>query len=155
LPTHYPGTETEKRTLNLFICLMRASGQLLRTQQALLAPYELKPSAFGVLEALHHLGPMCQKALAGKILTTEGNVTQLCAILERRGLIARMRDPSDRRYINLHLTAAGEALIGGLFPRILKVLLRVTDRLSADEQEQMTALCKKLGRDIEPVSIRK
>jgi len=146
LPTHYPGTETEKRALNLFICLMRASGQLLRTQQAVLAPYGLKPSAFGVLEALHHLGPMCQKALAGKILTSEGNVTQLCAILERRGLIARMRNPDDRRYVDLHLTAAGKALISDLFSRILEVLIQATGRLSAEEQKQMTALCKKLGR---------
>lgn len=148
MPTHYAGTATERRALNLFICFMRASGQLLRTQQAVLAPYELKPSAFGVLEALHHLGPMCQKALAGKILTTEGNVTQLCATLERRGLITRIRNPGDRRYIDLHLTAAGKALIEELFPLILEGLLGVTDRLSADEQEQMTTLCKKLGRDI-------
>lgn len=146
MPTHYPGTETEKRALNLFICLMRASGQLLKTQQAVLAPYGLKPSAFGVLEALYYLGPMCQKVLAGKILSTEGNVTQLCANLERRGLIARMRNPADRRYIDLRLTAAGKALIGDLFPRILEVLQRATDRLSADEQEQMTALCKVLGQ---------
>jgi MarR family transcriptional regulator, 2-MHQ and catechol-resistance regulon repressor len=149
LPTHYPGTETEKRALNLFICLMRASGQMLKTHQTVLAPYGLKPSAFGVLEALHHLGPMCQKTLAGKILTTEGNVTQLCAILERRGLIARRRKPSDRRYVDLHLTAAGKALIGDLFSRILEVLIQTTGRLSADEQEQMTTLCKKLGRGIQ------
>ena len=147
MPTHYPGTETEKRALNLFICLMRASGQMLRTQQTVLAPYGLKPSAFGVLEALHHLGPMCQKALAGKILTTEGNVTQLCAILERRGLIERLRNPLDRRYISLHLTAAGEALIGELFPRILEELLHATARLADDEQEQMIAICKKIGRN--------
>jgi DNA-binding MarR family transcriptional regulator len=58
-----------------------------------------------------------------------------------------LRNPLDRRYISLHLTAAGEALIGELFPRILEELLHATARLVADEQEQMIAFCKKLGRN--------
>ena len=75
----------------------------------------MSTSQFGVLELLHHLGPMCQSELAAKILKSTGNLTMVVDHLEERGLVERRRDTGDRRFITVHLTEAGEALIGGIF----------------------------------------
>lgn len=46
-----------------------------------------------------------------------GATTRLIDQLERRGLIARRRDATDRRVVNLSLTAAGYAVANELLPR--------------------------------------
>ena len=53
------------------------------------AEYDLTAPQFGVLEALYHLGPLCQKDLAAKILKSSGNMTMVIDNLEKRDLVRR------------------------------------------------------------------
>jgi MarR family 2-MHQ and catechol resistance regulon transcriptional repressor len=61
--------------LNTYTKLMRAAetvtGRVGRTMTAA----GLTISQFGVLEALHHKGPLCQRDIAAKILKSTGNIT--------------------------------------------------------------------------------
>src|SRR5215469_6356257 len=103
MPTHYKGTETEIRSLNAFVNLMRGSDSLARRLSAQLGPFGLTMGQFGVLEALYHLGPMCQKALGEKLLRSGGNVTLVVENLARQGWVRRERQSDDRRLIRIHL----------------------------------------------------
>ena len=47
----------------------------------------LTPTQFGVLEALLHKGPLSQRELGQKVLTSAGNMTDLIDKLETRGLV--------------------------------------------------------------------
>ncbi len=59
---------------------------------------------FAVLEALYHLGPMSLSEIAGKVLTTGGNLTMVAGNLERDGLVKRQKSPEDGRVQILVLT---------------------------------------------------
>ena len=103
-------------------------------------------SQFGVLEALYHLGPLCQKELASKILKTSGNLTMVIDNLEKSALVRRVKDEKDGRVWNISLTDAGRKLIGRIFPKHASIVEKEMAVLSQSEQKMLAKLCKKLGK---------
>lgn len=73
-------------------------------------------SQFGVLESMYDLGPLCQREIGNKILKSGGNMTLVIDNLEKGGLVQRVQDAKDRRYLNIHLTTRGRDLISRIFP---------------------------------------
>jgi MarR family 2-MHQ and catechol resistance regulon transcriptional repressor len=145
MSTHYKGSAAEVRALNAFIKLMRASESMNTRISRRLAEAGLTVSQFGMLEALYHLGPMCQAELGRKQLRTSGNVTMVVDNLEKSGLVRRRREGSDRRYVTVHLTEKGQRLIEALFPKILRAIVREMSVLNAAEQDQFNQYLRKVG----------
>lgn len=145
MPTHYTGSPDETRALDAYIKLTRAAETATERVNAHLAELNLTISQFGVLEALYHLGALYQHQLAVKILKSTGNITHVIDQLEGRGLVERQRSAQDRRHIAVHLTDAGRTLIAEFFPRHAARVAAEFSVLSADEQETLARLCKKLG----------
>ena len=143
--TRYQGTAAERRALDAYIKLRRAVNSIARREAEVMRQAGLTESQFGALEALLHLGPLCQHELAGKILKSAGNLTTVIDNLERRGLVERHRDSSDRRLVTVHLTESGERMIRDVLPRNVEVLKTAFAVLGAREQEQLAELCRKLG----------
>ena len=70
------------------------------------------------LAELTEAGPLSQQQLGERLGLEKSTTSRLAAGLERRGWLERVRDPANRRYYRLALTAAGEAAaerIGGHF----------------------------------------
>jgi len=133
------------RALNTYTKLMRAAESVTsRTSRPMLAA-DLTISQFGVLEALYHKGPLCQRDIAAKILKSTGNITMVIDNLEKRGLVRRERDSRDRRYLTVHLTDSGTELIAQVFVAVEASIVVEMSSLSGDEQELLGALCKRLG----------
>ena len=63
-----------------------------------------------------------------------------------RGLVERRRDSSDRRVVTVNLTRAGEQLIRSALPGTVAVIVESLAVLNSREQQQLAALCRKLGR---------
>ncbi len=145
MPTHYKGTDAEIRALDAFIKLARASTTLMGRLEGYLHSEGLTEPQFGVMETIHHLGPMCQKELGAKQLSTGGNITLIVDNLEKRGLVERVRNQDDRRYITVHLTEEGKKLMKRVFPRHAKAIAEEFSVLSPKEQEMLSSLCKRLG----------
>jgi MarR family 2-MHQ and catechol resistance regulon transcriptional repressor len=145
MPTHHTGTEQEKRALNAFITLMRAADSLTARLAEGLAEHALTASQFGLLETLMHLGPLCQKELARKLLVSGGNVTMVVDNLEKRALVTRERSTVDRRLVTVALTPAGRKLIAAVFPRHMAAIVAQFEILSVTEQETLRRLCRTLG----------
>src|ERR1700735_3521865 len=133
MPTHFHGDLETVRALSAFINLIRASDSTMTKTTA-------------HLEALLHLGPMCQHTLGEKLLRSGGNVTLVVDNLERHGWVRRERQVNDRRMIQIHLTPKGRRLITRVFPEHAKMVLKVMSKLSAAEQEQLRKIARKLGR---------
>jgi MarR family 2-MHQ and catechol resistance regulon transcriptional repressor len=112
-------------------------------------PDALTMTQFGVLEALYHLGPMCQAEVGRKLLKTKGNVSVVIDRLAQRGLVQRRPQETDRRYTVVALTEAGRAVIADYFPKIAAGFAESAAVLTADEQETLTRLCRKLGRGVQ------
>ncbi len=144
--THFEGTVGERQALDAYIKLMRASGAVNnRLFPALQAESGVTSSQLAVLEALWHLGPMKQCALAGKLLLSASNLTTVLDNLERDGLVRRDRDSHDRRVSITSITPAGEARLAGFFPQHVQRLVRAMSGLDASELQQLGELCRKLG----------
>lgn len=143
--THYQGTAVEIMALNTYIKLSRATEAVTTQINAHLNEHHLTLSQFGVLEALYHLGPMQVGQLGEKILRSSGNMTLVIDNLVKRGLVVRQRREDDRRCIDIHLTPVGEALIAGIMPAHVAQVVAAIGVLTAAEQEQLAALCRKLG----------
>ena len=146
MPAHCKGSITKIRALSAYINVVRAADSLLARAGRQLEPRRLTTSQFGVLEALLHLGPMNQRTLAEKLLCGGANITMVVDHLEKRGLVRRQRQPGDRRAILVHLTPAGRKLIHGVFESHSDMIARTMSALAPKEQEQLRALCRKLGR---------
>jgi MarR family 2-MHQ and catechol resistance regulon transcriptional repressor len=76
---------------------------------------------------------------------TSGSITAAIDRLERKSLVARGADPSDRRARVVHLTEAGRALIECAFRDHAAAMEAATSGLSAAERGAAVALLKKLG----------
>lgn len=144
MPTRHRGSAEETSALDAYIKLMRAA-ESVTTRVHLVLPDDVTLSQFAALEALLHCGPLCQSELAAKLLKSGGNLTLVVDNLERGGLVARERDPRDRRYVRVVLTAAGRKFISQLFPKVAASITSDFATLSPTEQRTLGRLCKKLG----------
>ena len=141
----YRGDRKERLALSSYIKLFRATETVSSKVHSHLADAKLTTSQFGVLEALYHLGPMCQRDIAKKILKSTGNLTTVIDNLEKRNLVKRERNEDDRRYFNVILTEKGRKLMRKIFPEHASRILQAMDNLTEREQKQFGILCKKLA----------
>ena len=142
--THYQGPQHIVESLDSFIKLMRAAESVGARVHQHLPAHNLTISQFGVLEALYHLGPMCQRQLAQKILKSSGNMTMVIDNLEKRNLVVRVRDVKDRRAFTIQLTPDGERLIAEIFPDQAQRIAEAFAILDHNEKQELARLCKKL-----------
>jgi MarR family 2-MHQ and catechol resistance regulon transcriptional repressor len=145
MPTKYRGAGNEVRALNAFITLVRASEAVTVAVHRHLVGKRLTSSQFGVIEALLHLGPLCQGEVAAKLLRSGASTTSVVEGLEKRGLVVRQRTEEDRRFVRVALTGKGRRLIEEIFPAHAQAVTRVFSVLTDEEQEQLRRLCRKLG----------
>ena len=149
MPTHFEGCEGIVRALNAYINLVRASDSVLSKIALHLESEGVTMGQFAVLEALLHLGPMCQHALAEKLLRSGGNMTLVVDNLQKQGWVKRVRQEEDRRMVEIHLTPKGRRLITRIFPEHARVIARVMGELTPAEQEDLRRIARKLGRGAE------
>lgn len=145
MPTHYTGTAKEKRALDAYIKLTRAAESTGLRINGHLQQHNLTLSQFGVLEALYHLGPLQPSELGTKILKSSGNMTTVIDNLEKRDLVMRARRAHDRRCLDIHLTDAGKNLVAQILPEHIQAVVATFSVLSAEEQETLAGLCRKVG----------
>jgi len=146
MPTHYQGSSEIRLALDTYIKLTRAVSSLEERFSRSGVFGNLTHTQFGVLEALYHLGPLCQGELSKKLLKSTGNMTLVLDNLEKRNLVQRRRESEDRRIITISLTPAGELLIRQIFPAVARAIAREINVLVLEEQEALQRLCYKLGK---------
>jgi DNA-binding MarR family transcriptional regulator len=133
---------------------LRAHSQITRRlEQELLAEHDLPLASYEVLLHLAEApgGMLRMTDLADRVLLSRSGLTRLVDRLEREGLVARTSCPSDARGTNALLTEAGRDRLRDAAPTHLRgVAEHVTDRLTADEVDQLRTLMSKLLLD--PVS---
>jgi MarR family 2-MHQ and catechol resistance regulon transcriptional repressor len=141
----YDAEQTE-RALKLWVVLSRAHAAVAAHSQADIARHGLTPAEFGVLEALHHKGPLLLGEVQKKILVTSGGVTYLVDRLAARGLVERRRCDRDRRAYYAALTPAGETLIREIFPAHAQAVRHALAGLDEQEKDAAIRLLRTLGR---------
>ncbi len=106
-----------------FLNILRTADVLETEAAELLKPYGLSPTHYNVLRILRAAGrpglPCGQ--IGRRMLTHDPDVTRLLDRLEGRGLIARHRDPSDRRVVCAAISPEGARLAASLDKPILQL----------------------------------
>ena len=131
--------------LKLWIVLARAFRAVEAHAAADVARHDLTLTEFGILEALHHTGPLLLGDLQRRILVSSGGITYLVNRLVTRGLVERRPCEDDRRARYAALTPAGAALVLRIFPQHAEAIRVAMAGLDAREQRLALALLRRLG----------
>lgn len=144
-----PGKSSDREALALWVALARAHDAVSRVSRAHIAEVGLTPAAFGVLEALHHLGPLRMCDLREKVLVSSGGVTFAVDQLAGAGLVERTEEPGDRRVRRAALTAEGRARISEIFPEHRRRMARATAGLTGADRRRAIRLLRTLTDAVE------
>ena len=125
---------------------MRAAESVADRTGGPMAAAGLTASQFGVLETLYHLGPLMLSQIADKRLKSRNNFTVVVDNLEKQGLVRRERGGEDRRAVWVHLTDEGRERIEQVLPAHVGAVVEDMQILTPEEQEQLGALLRRLGR---------
>ncbi len=110
-------------------------------------------SDFAVLEHLKAKGPQPVNTIAQSMMLTSGSMTTAVDRAEKKGLVARSRDPDDGRIVLVSLTQAGRSLIDASFDIHAANLERLFTCLTRDEKLAFARLVKKVGKTAEALNL--
>lgn len=116
-------------------------------QEPLFARYGLQPGEFDVLATLRRSGApfaLSPTALYRATMVTSGTMTGRLDRLEKLGLVARERNPSDRRGTMVVLTQEGRRLIDEAVDAHVENEKEILSGLTRAEQEALNQLLAKL-----------
>jgi MarR family transcriptional regulator, 2-MHQ and catechol-resistance regulon repressor len=143
--TASPAAGSESPALKLWVVLARAYSAVGRHVAEDIARHGLTVTEFGILEALHHKGPLLLGEIQRKVLVTSGGITYLVDRLVEKGLVRREECPTDRRARFAVLTPEGSRLIAAIFPSHAERIEAAMGGLTPQEQRQAAALLRTLG----------
>ena len=144
-PADDPNALDRTAALRLLIVMTRALRTVTEPSRQHLKQWDLSPTEFGVLEALHHKGPLPLSSLAERVLITGASMTYAVKQLEQRGLIRRRGSAEDQRVVFGELTESGRDIIAKVFPEHAEQIRLGMRGLSRQEKRQAAELLKKLG----------
>jgi MarR family transcriptional regulator, lower aerobic nicotinate degradation pathway regulator len=105
----------------------------------------MRRSHFAVLTSLAEQGEASQAALGRRLAVDRSDLHAIVGELERDGLIARVRDPQDRRRNVVTLTARGRAALRRLDARVDRAQRDMLSPLSASERRVFVRLLERLN----------
>ena len=111
-----------------------------------LAPLGVEPRHVGMLTRLAANEGLPQRAIGELIGLNPTQMVFLVDELEDRGFVERRRNPADRRSYGLYLTETGRDMLAKVQAVGLAHQAELGRSLSADEQDQLTALLRRLAR---------
>ncbi|MCU6482029.1 DNA-binding MarR family transcriptional regulator [Arthrobacter silviterrae] len=113
----------------------------------------LTPSDAGTLRWIGRNPGLSQRVLADRLGAVPSRVVPLLDSLETRGLVERVRSSTDRRNYELHLTGAGQALLGRLRDVAQEHEGELLAPLTPEESDELARLLARLaeghGVDVE------
>jgi len=135
VPTPPPtADETAELAGRLRLAVTRLARQLRQTSDS-----DLSPTQGSVLATVGGSGPLTLGELAELERVASPTITKVVALLHERGLVDKITDPTDRRFVRVQLTADGEALVARSRARKTAWLARQLQGLDPDEIERLVA----------------
>jgi DNA-binding MarR family transcriptional regulator len=110
----------------------------------------LRPRHLNALNLINSRGPISQQALGEALSLDPSNVVGLLNELEEHGLIARERDPADRRRHIVSLAPGGRAKIAAADGQLADIEDDLLKALSPDERTTLHELLTRVTRGAAP-----
>jgi DNA-binding MarR family transcriptional regulator len=109
-----------------------------------LAQEGMRRQHFTVLTSLSEQGEASQAALGRRLWIDRSDLHAIVSELESNGLIARIRDPADRRRNVVTITSAGKSMLKRLDALIDRAQRELMAPLSASERRELIRLLERL-----------
>ena len=122
--------------------LRRANQIAVGTFNDLVGP-DITPIQYAILRMVHEKPGIDQVGLARRIALDTSTTALTAARLDTKGLINRKVADSDRRQLQLTLTAEGQTLLSNLVSGVHRMREQLLDALDPAEQEVFMALLQK------------
>ena len=126
--------------------LWRAAARVTRDIDRVL-PCNIDVHAYAVLVGLADEEPQSQRSLATRIGTSGTTLTTVAHTLQADGLVARVRNPDDRRSYSLTRTPAGRAAVRRWAPHVRRLEQQLTAAFEPDEADRLRELLLLVARD--------
>src|SRR5687767_3196408 len=133
--------ETAELAGRLRLAVTRLARQLRQTSDS-----DLSPTQSAVLATLANHGPVTLGELAELERVASPTITKVTGILQERGLVVKVTDRVDRRFVRVELTDEGHALVERSRARKTAWLARQLQDLTPEEVEQLRAATEVLER---------
>ncbi len=111
--------------------------------------FNVTSEQWGVLSKLWEQEGMHQTELSQMVNKDKHNVTRILNLLERNGLVRRVRDAKDNRLRKIHLTEKGRDLKGKLPPVAMEVLRLSVKGLSHEDFENLWGILGVMVKNLE------
>jgi MarR family transcriptional regulator, 2-MHQ and catechol-resistance regulon repressor len=140
-------SDVERKCTNQsFLLLMHTSKAIQDQIKNDMSKNNISITEFSVLEVLYHKGRQTIQQIAQSILISSGSMTYVIDKLEQRGLLKRNACPGDRRAIHVTLTPDGKELMEKIMPEHEDLIDSMFDSLTADEEEELVRLLRKIKK---------
>lgn len=117
---------------------IRATHRLLqRFLQVKIEPHGITLGMWYFLRALWHEDGLTQRELSNRVGTMEPTTLSAIVIMEKKGLVRRVRNQDDRRKWHIYLTPKGRVLRGKLLPLAREVVDTAVQNLSRTDVTQL------------------
>jgi DNA-binding MarR family transcriptional regulator len=110
-----------------------------------LAPFDLHPREFALLRAVGFQEGLAQQALGDRLQIPRSRMVAIVDELERRRLLERRPNPTDRRVRELHLTDAGRQLLDHAIQAAVAYEKQISSPLSPKERDQLLDLLERVS----------
>ena len=131
------------RALTAWLRLARVFQKVEHASTERLRAWDLSVAQFDALTQVRAAEGLMQCDLAGRLLVTKGNISQLLDRLEARDLLARRKEGRASR---LYLTDAGRALMDEVTPGQEAFIAGALGALSEDDLRALQAALRRLDR---------
>jgi DNA-binding MarR family transcriptional regulator len=146
LPTQTEPPLAAKTTLSI----LRAAALLLEELEPVFAGHKTTAARFDVLDALKSLGrPARPVELKARLHLPAQTITGILDALEKKGLVRRKPNPTDRRSLLVELTVAGAATFERLCPPLVAIEQASMADLSESELHALVGMLETIEATIQ------
>ena len=117
--------------------IRRTHRALQRFLQSKIEPHGVTLGMWYFLRALWHEDGLNQRELSRRVETMEPTTLSAILNMERKGLVRRVQNKTDRRKLHVYLTPKGRALKAKLIPLAREVVASAVQSLSPKEIKQL------------------
>lgn len=143
----FPGGSESANTCAL--ALVRTGERLLACIDQALRHHHLSRAGREALAVLDGAGqPLSPTAIAERLIVTTASITSLVDTLERRGLVERQPDPTDRRRLLIVITQDGKAIVDQFLPEVVALQTAAMATLTEAQRRQFLELLTTLGANL-------
>jgi DNA-binding MarR family transcriptional regulator len=140
----YYNSETYTARNSAGYLVKRAHGLFLDALEPGLVEHGLNYTQYAVMMALRDSIALNSRDICINLRHDSGALTRVLDQLEARGLVERRRSTEDRRAVELHLTAQGQAMLRAAVPAVVERINSAVREFSHAEMDELLRLLNKL-----------